>query len=193
MHNMTKRIGLAVAVLGLMAGAARRADAGLVINPTFDDASFTAAGFNVSDVHAAFNYAANEFQTLFTDPIHVNIIVKAGNTGLGASLTQLIGFLTYAQTRQALINDQILHPSADGATSIASLPTTDPTGGGSFVFSTAEAKSLGLIADNSSNDGTFTFSNSQAYRDFSTTTGNHPPENWGDVFMVSLQERPWAS
>ena len=29
----------------------------LIINPTFDDASFTAAGLNVTAVHTAFNFA----------------------------------------------------------------------------------------------------------------------------------------
>ena len=96
------------------------AQAGLVINPTYDEASF--AGYNVANVEAAFQYAANEFQNRFSDNIHVNITVVAGNTGLGGSSTNLLGYYSYSTVRQALIDDQTAHPSADGATSVLSLP-----------------------------------------------------------------------
>jgi hypothetical protein len=43
------------------------------------------------------------------------------------------------------------------------LGTGDPTNGGHFVTTTAQAKALGLIADNLSPDGTITFSNHVAY------------------------------
>jgi hypothetical protein len=163
MRISTKQVGLALATLGLMLGAAGRVQATLVINPNYNDASFTAAGFNPTDVHNAFQYAANEFQSLFTDPIHVNIDVVAGNTGLGGSSTRILGFLNYADTRAALIADNTAHPSADGTTSVASLGATDPTGGGLFVFARAEAKALGLVSDDLTRDGTFTFSNAQSY------------------------------
>lgn len=140
-----------------------QAHASLIINATFNDASFTAAGFDPTQVHTAFNYAAQQFEQLFSDPIHVNITVQAGNTGLGASSTQLVGYETYAQIRQALINDQNAHPSADGATSIGSLPVTDPTGGTNFAIARAQAKALGIIGDDLTTDGTFTFSQSQVY------------------------------
>jgi hypothetical protein len=139
------------------------ASAGLLIVPTFNDASFIAAGYNVADVHAAFNYAAQQIEDLFSDNIHVNINVQAGSTGLGSSSTLLVGLLNYAQARQALINDQNLHPSDDGATSIASLGVADPTGGGKFWLARAEAKALGVISDDLSTDGTFTFSNAQPW------------------------------
>jgi hypothetical protein len=139
------------------------AHAGLIINPTFDDASFTLAGFNPTDIHNAFNFAASEYQNLFTDSIHVNITVQAGNVGLGQSSTNLIGFLSYAATRALLIADNTAHPSAAGNSSVASLPVVDPTGGGQFVLSTAEAKALGFNPDSLSTDGIFTFSNHQSY------------------------------
>lgn len=138
------------------------AQAGLVINPTYDDASFTAAGFNPTDVHTAFAFAAAEFESRFSDTIHVNINVRAGTTGLGESSTNLLGFYSYSQVRTALIDDQNAHPSADGATSVLSLPVLNPTNG-NFVLARAEGKALGLIGDDMTTDGTFTFSNTQAY------------------------------
>jgi len=141
------------------------AHAQLIINPTFNDASFTAAGYDPTAVHNAFNFAAGQISGLFNDPIHINIIVTAGSTGLGQSSTNLLGTFTYAQIRTALVADQTAHPSADGATSIAitNLPVTDPTGGTAFVLARAQAKALGVIGDDLTNDGTFTFSNTQAY------------------------------
>jgi hypothetical protein len=150
-------------VLGAILVTSAPLHAGLVINPTFDDASFLSAGFDPTAVHNAFNYAAQQFESVFSDNIHVNIVVQAGNVALGQSSTSLLGFLDYSQTRQALIDDQNAHPSTDGATSIASLGASDPTSGGSFVFSKAEAKALGLVPDDLSSDGTFTFSNSVLY------------------------------
>jgi hypothetical protein len=135
----------------------------LIINPTFNDASFTAAGFNLTDVHNAFNFAAEEFESLFTNPIHVNINVMAGNVGLGSSSADAAGYVSYATMRQTLINDNAAHPSTDGSISVATLGTADPTNGGVFVTTPAQAKALGLIADNLSSDGTVTFSNHVAY------------------------------
>src|SRR5262245_46115888 len=106
------------------------AHANLIINPTYDDASFTAAGYNVSDVHNAFQFVVNEYGSRFTDPIHVNIKVQAGQTGLGMSSTTLRGFFSYNAIRADLVADNAAHPSAAGSQSVASLPLADPTGGG---------------------------------------------------------------
>jgi PEP-CTERM motif len=106
-------------------------------------------------------------KAFFTDPIHVNINVVAGATGLGMSSTNVVGFASYADTRAALIADNTAHPSAAGNTSVASLGVADPTGGvqTNFIFAHAEAKALDLIGDTTGigDDGTFTFSNTQAY------------------------------
>jgi hypothetical protein len=139
----------------------------LIINPTFDAASITAAGaihgYTLADVQNGFNLAAQAFENVFTDNVHVNINVNAGNTGLGQSSTSLLGFLTYTQMRNALIADNTAHPSADGTTSVASLPVADPIGNDTFVVARSQAKALGLIADDLTTDGTFTFSNAQSY------------------------------
>ena len=76
--------------------------AGLIINPTFDDVAIAAAGFVVADVHSAFQFAANEFQGRFSDNIHVNINVTTDNVGLGQSTTNLLGFYLYAQVQSLL-------------------------------------------------------------------------------------------
>jgi hypothetical protein len=51
------------------------ARAGRIVTPTFDTASFgqynTPAG--IAAIESAFNFAAQEYQSLFTDPVHVNI------------------------------------------------------------------------------------------------------------------------
>jgi hypothetical protein len=156
----TRPLGLCV---GLFLALSARANAQLVISPTYDDASFIAAGYDPNDVHAAFSFVAAEFNALFTDPIHVNIVVQAGNTGLGQSLVNLVGPYTYLDVQNALIADQRAHPSADGQTSIASLPATEPITGMSFLLARAQAKALSLMPDDAANDGTFTFSNVQSY------------------------------
>src|ERR1700674_3313004 len=158
------RIGaMLLLVLCAGSGIAHADQIGLIINPTFDDASFTAAGYNLTDVHNAFNFAAAEYEKLFTNPIHVNIDVVAGNTGLGRSSADGVGYFTYAQIRQTLIDNNAAHPSTDGTTFVATLETTDPTTGGLFVTTTAQAKALGFVPDNLSYDGTITFSNHVAY------------------------------
>ena len=153
----------ALLVLAFCLGTQTARGNSLIITPTFDDASFTAAGYNLTDVHNAFNYAASEFESLFTNPIHVNINVVAGNVSLGASSAGGVGSFTYAQIRQTLIYNDSAHPSAGGTMSVLNLGVTDPTNGGLFVTTTAQAKALGLVADNLSNDGTITFSNHIAY------------------------------
>jgi hypothetical protein len=65
--------------------------------------------------------------------------------------------------RNALIADNTAHPSADGTTSVASLPVADPTNGGRFVATKAQSKALGLRADDATNDGTYTFSKDRDY------------------------------
>ena len=148
--------------------------ANVFINASFDAASINAAGaahgYTLAQVQAGFDTAASVFENLFTNNITVNINVQAGNTGLGASSTALIGFLNYAQTRSALAADYTGNNPTDNSpadatktTALANLPIADPTGGGSFVFATAEAKALGLIGPSANTDGTFTFSNSVGY------------------------------
>jgi hypothetical protein len=163
------RLATAFTILLVVLAVAPRAQAGLIITADFDDASINAAGaghgYTAADVHAAFAYAAGEFQNLFTDNIHVNIHVLANTTGLGSSSANYVFVGDYAAMKTALTNDNTAHPSADGNTSVASLAATDPTGGGHFFATTAQAKALGLIGDTTGagDDGTFAFNNNSNY------------------------------
>ena len=137
----------------------------LIINPTFNDAAMSTAGLNagqIASVHTAFAAAAAQITSNFTDPIHININVTAvGGTGtLGSSNTPLQGF-SYAGiggVRTALAADS---KTADDATALGvggSVPAADPVGGSHLWWVTrAEAKAIGLQADDLTNDGTFTF------------------------------------
>ncbi len=153
---------LSLSALVLTGLVSSPANAQLVINPTFDDAAFTTAGLNVADIHTAFNFAAGQITALFNDPIHVNIKVTVGSTGLGGSSTNLLGTLSYASTKSVLTSDNFAHPSADGTTSVANLGA-DPTGGGAFLVSRAQGKALSLISDDLTLDGTFTFNKLLSY------------------------------
>ena len=114
-------------------------------------------------VRQAFNFAAQELESRFSDPIHVNIAVRANNTGLSGSLTKIVQDFTYDGVKSALAIDNAVHPSADGNTSIANLPGTDPTGGTQFSMARAEAMALGLISDDLEIDGTFMFNRDLSY------------------------------
>jgi hypothetical protein len=100
----------------------------LIITRT--DAASVAANLSAGDkvfADAAFDYAAQQFQSLYSDPVTINITMAAtpGTGTLGGSSTVLSGYYSYAQIRTALINDQTNHPSVDGATSVGTLPASD--------------------------------------------------------------------
>jgi hypothetical protein len=141
---------------------------GLTINLIPDpNGSLTAdlSGADVANAENAFNYAAQQIENAFTDPITINITMAAvaGTSTIGSSNTvQLLS--TYTGVRNALINDNNLHPSSDGTTSLGNLPSIDPTGTGTrFVIARAQAKALGVLASDGNNDGTFTFGAGNAF------------------------------
>jgi hypothetical protein len=164
----------------------------LIFNLTFDNASFTAAGYNAAAVQNAVNFVANEFSSLYSDPIHVNIHVQAGNTGLGQSSTSIIGVFSYAQIRSALIADNTAHPSADGNTSVANLPGANPApNSNNWWLTHAQAKALGVIGDTTAadDDGIYTFSNAQAYTFATTQAGRNVP---GQFDFVGVTEHEFS-
>lgn len=148
----------AAAALAVAAFTAALPATALIINPTYDS---TVTGLsNFSSIQSAFTYAAQQFQTQYTDPITINITVSSGTTGLGASDTQLQS-TDYASLVNALTADR---KSANDNTAVANLPADDPTGGATFYLSFAQAKALGLrTANNSATDGTFTFNRNSSY------------------------------
>jgi hypothetical protein len=136
----------------------------LTINTTFDP-SVAALGASVAaDWHSAWQDAVTELQNDFSDPITVNITLKAAPNVLGESNTplQLIGGANnYAAMKAALIADS---KTANDASAYANLPAVDPSGGREFIASFANAKALGLRAANDpSQDGTITLGSNQPF------------------------------
>lgn len=116
----------------------------------------------------AFSDVVQFFEATFSDPITINIDVgygevdgqPLGSNAAGQSLTYLAGPLNYSDVRTSLANNVT---SANDATAAASLGTTDPTAGGNFVVSTAQAKALGLLGASTAIDGYVGFSSSLSF------------------------------
>jgi hypothetical protein len=151
-----------VATLAMVLVAIGPAFGSMVITPTYDTAGMMAAGLSsgeITSVETAFAAAAAQFTSNFNDPIHINITVTAvaGATILGESSSNLVSS-SYSNMYAHLAADA---KTADDATALGpggSVPATDPvTGSHQWFTTTAEAKAIGLISDNLSNDGTFTF------------------------------------
>ncbi|HEY2124847.1 MAG TPA: NF038122 family metalloprotease [Chthoniobacterales bacterium] len=157
----------AILVLAFTAGGTASA---LNINLSYDpDATFLAAGLTAADIvnmKSAAAYSASQFTSRCNDPIDVNIKITAvsGTGTLGMSSTFINSVASYAALRAAMVNDST---SPDDATVLAaggSLPAADPIGGAHmYIVSRAEAKALGFIANDLSNDGTFTFGSGFSY------------------------------
>jgi hypothetical protein len=133
----------------------------LTIDASFDSTITSAT--NAAVIENAFNYAAEQYEQEFTNPITINIDVTsvAGTGTLGESDAEFTNTFTYAQVKAALTSHAT---TAADAEAVASLPALDPTGGGTFLVENAEAKALGLLAANdSANDGTFTFGRGYSY------------------------------
>jgi hypothetical protein len=133
---------------------------GLDIVPTYDSSVSSRGDFAM--ISMAFDYAAAQFESHYSDAITVNITVKAdAGVSLGQSSTALLGTFTYANMRGRLIADAT---TATDTTANGSLPASpDPTGSDRFWVSRAQAKALGIIASDGVNDGTFTFSSTKTY------------------------------
>lgn len=122
----------------------------MVINVTYDS-SVTSLP-NAAQVEGAVVDAVDTFQILYTNAITVNVTVYWGPTGpftggidLGASQTQLQGQggFGYLQLKNALA---AARKTAADTNAVASLPSSDPTGGGSqWWLPRGEAKALGVL------------------------------------------------
>ncbi len=131
----------------------------MIITPTFTSGFDTNFGVNATAARAAWTAAAKVFTDAFSDNIHVNITVdaltKASVFGesfpsfLTISYAELFDRVTaYASTQ----NDAIaIGPGG-------SMTATDPTNGkGTWQLSRPQAKALGFIPDDMSDDGGTTF------------------------------------
>jgi hypothetical protein len=153
-----------LAVFALLVVAGRTASA-LTINLTFDtDANLMAAGLTAADItnmKAACTYAAKQFTDRYTDPINVNINVVAtpGTNDFGRSSSVLNSVDSYNALRAAFAADS---KTADDATTVGNggslAAGPDPIATTHLYNVTrAQAKALGLRADDMQRDGTFTF------------------------------------
>lgn len=131
----------------------------LVITPTFT-ANFNANfGANAAAAQAAWTAAAQIFTTHFADNIHINITVDAvaGTNVFGQSDTSLLS-ISYADlltrfTAEAMTPNDNIAIGPGG-----SMTTADPTGGaGNWWLTRSQAKALGLIPDDMSEDGATAF------------------------------------
>jgi len=149
-------------MLALAMTAGGPAFGALVFTPNYNDAAMSAAGLTagqITSVHTAFAAATALFASNFNDNIHINITVTAvaGTGTLGQSNTFLNSF-SYAAIRAALIADSKTANDVIAVGAGGSVGAADPVATAhNWWVSTAQAKALGLIADNATTDGTFTF------------------------------------
>ena len=143
----------------------------MIINVTYDSSVSSApAGFTAT-VNAVVQY----FDSLFTDPVTINIDVGYGEVGgtalgagaLGESETYLSSY-SYSQLVSALTSDA---KTATDQTVLANLPSSNPAGTASYWVSTAEAKALGLMGASSSVDGYVGFSSTPNIFDYNNADG----------------------
>ncbi len=143
----------------------RQVDVELIITPTFTSGFDMNFGANATAARAAWVAAAKIFTDAFTDDIHINITVDAvttaGTFGRSfpnfmtisyADLFALVG--AYASTE----NDAIaIGPGG-------SMTADDPTNGlGIWQLARPQAKALGFIPDDMSDDGGTTFGAQNAF------------------------------
>jgi hypothetical protein len=134
-------------------GVAESAKA-FTINPTF--ASSITGLSNAAQWESALNYAIGQFETDFTNPITINITFQ-GNPGTGIfGRSSANGVIVggYSNVKSILTANA---QSPNALVSVAHLPASDPTSGGTFQLMDAQAQALGqLPANYSGTDGTVT-------------------------------------
>lgn len=141
-------------LVGLLVLASVRSASALTFDNTFD--STVTSNANAAGFESAFEYAESQLSASFSDPITINLTLTLapGTSTLGESSTTLYSGLNYSNVRYALTADAT---TTNDLTSVSSLGVTDPTGGGDFLVSSAEAKALGYTIPSNVMDGTVTF------------------------------------
>jgi collagen type I alpha len=133
----------------------------LVINVSYDSSVTSLQTTNLTlynEYTTAVQTAVQFYENAISSPITVNINFGWGEVANspidpGASGESSTSFLseTYAQLYGAVKTTDVTSPVQVAA--VNSLPTTDPTGGATFLVATAEAKALGLTPASTDNDG----------------------------------------
>ena len=137
----------------------------MIITPTYTQGFDTNFGAEADAAKAAWAAAAELFTNHFSDNIHINITVDAlpGTTILGKSFPGALS-ISYAdlfarvRDNARTRNDQIaIGPGG-------SMTVADPTNGaGTWFLMRAQAKALGVIPDDMSDDGGTTFGAGHPY------------------------------
>jgi hypothetical protein len=136
----------------------------MTINPTFT--SNVTSLSDAAQVEGAVNYVCGYYDSLFTNPITINITVDAspGTSILGESLTNLYGSYSYSTVYTALLADKT---AGNQQAVIASLsPTSDPTGSNNYWLPVAQSLALGLDPHgptDTTSAGTFEFGEGYSY------------------------------
>jgi hypothetical protein len=174
------RLTLAVGALAAtIAATAASPAAALTIIPNFDSSVTGLA--NAAAVESAFRTVANDYASVFSNPVTVNIGVSWGSVAgqalpsnaVGASSDNLYGYFSYGQVRNDLINSSRSNPSDTAlGTAVKFLPASTPAGPTNYVIPSAEAKALGLVAGNSGAvDGYIGFAGATSGYDFNPADG----------------------
>jgi hypothetical protein len=131
----------------------------VVITPTFTANFNTNFGTNAAAAQAAWIAAADVFTSQFSDAIHINITVDAVTKPgvFGESFPGLVS-ISYADLFARVSGDAVTQNDHIAVGPGGSMPSSDPTNGiGTWWLTRAQAKALGYIPDDMSDDGGTTF------------------------------------
>lgn len=121
---------------------------------------------NYANIQSAVQYVENEFSSTYNDPITLHFTVDENSIGLGQSLFSNNYWRgSYTALRAALVADAKTADDAT-ATNTTDLPLSAPygaVGSTAWYATSAEAKALGLITDQTVFDGTYTFNAAVSY------------------------------
>jgi hypothetical protein len=132
----------------------------LIITPTFTTGFDTSFGANATAARAAWVAAATIFTNHFSDNIHVNITVdaKPGTMPFGESFPANRVPISYADLFDAVSNNAASQDDLVAIGPAGSMTAADPTNGaGNWFLTRPQAKALGVIPDDMSDDGGTTF------------------------------------
>jgi FG-GAP repeat len=131
----------------------------MIITPTFTPSFDTNFGANAAAARAAWAAAAEIFTGRLSDDIHINITVDAlpGTNVFGESFARLLS-ISYADLFNRISANATTQDDLAAVGPGGSMTAADPTNGaGTWWLTRAQAKALGVIPDDMSDDGGTTF------------------------------------
>ena len=131
----------------------------MIITPTFTSGFDANFGVNATAARAAWIAAAKVFTDAFSDPIHINITVDAVTNpkAFGESFPNFLS-ISYADLYNRVSAYASTQNDAVAISPGGSMSAADPTNGhGTWQLTRPQAKALGFIPDDMSDDGGTTF------------------------------------